>query len=237
MMKQSIHGRIMLLKYMRRLYHGIEMPTERTRKENYQGGSKNVMIKANGKFPSPREFNEFFTNKKNKMRLQDFLKKEFSVLATQNGVDILYSVQSKCHNLRNHKRVEQFECIKSEADQILFFIYSQIRQAGINDTVVIDAEDTDVIVLSAWVAHEVDGNLGVKSKKNIFDCEKLCTPEFAKVIIQLYYHTGADAVSAFFGHGKKSVMKKALKCPAFTESVGAEINRYIARIYHRIDLQ
>ena len=67
---------------------------------------------------------------------------------------------------------------------------------------------------------------GVKLKKNIFDCEKLCTPEFAKVIIQLYYHTGADAVSAFFGHGKKSVMKKALKCPAFTESlesVGAEI--------------
>ena len=197
-----------------------------TRKENYQGGSKNVVIKANGKFPSPREFNEFFTNKKNKMRLQDFLKKELSVLATKNRVDMIYSVQSKCHNLQNNERLEQFECIKSEADQILFFVYSQIRRGGIHDTVVIDAEDTDVIVLSARVSHEINGDLGIKWKKNIFECEKLCSPELAKVILQLYYHTGADAVSAFFGRGKKSVMKNALKFPDIAqslESVGTSV--------------
>ena len=89
----------------------------------------------------------------------------------------------------------------------MFFIYSQIRKEGICDTVIIDAEDTDVIVLSARVAHEIDGDLGMKWKKTFFDCKKLCSFAHSKVAHQLYYHTGADAVSAFFGHGKKSVIR------------------------------
>ena len=39
------------------------------RKDNYQGGSKNIIIKRYSKIPTAREFNEFFTNKKNKCRL------------------------------------------------------------------------------------------------------------------------------------------------------------------------
>ena len=68
-----------------------------------------------------------------------------------------------------------------------------------------------MIVLSARVAHEINGDLGMKWKKTFIDCKRLCSPEFSKIIVQLYYHTGADAVSAFFGHGKKSIMKNALK--------------------------
>jgi len=34
---------------------------------------------------------------------------------------------------------------------LIFFIYSQIRKSGILDTVVINAEDTDTVVLSAFV--------------------------------------------------------------------------------------
>ena len=48
----------------------------------------------------------------------------------------------------------------------------------------------------------------------------------AKVIVQWYYHTGADAVSAFFGHGKKSIMKNVLKFPSIShtlESVGTGV--------------
>ena len=81
---------------------------------------------------------------------------------------MLYSLQRECYNLQNLERVEQFECIKSEADQILFFIYLQIGKECICDTVIIDAEDTDVIVLFARVAHEIDGDLGMKWKKTFF---------------------------------------------------------------------
>ena len=132
------------------------------------------------------------------------MKKELSVLARKNNVDMLYSLQRECYNLQNLERVEQFECIKSEADQILFFIYSQIRKECICDTVIIDAEDTDVIVFSTGVAHEIDGDLGMKWKKTFFDCKELCSSAFSKVVLQLYYHPGADAVSAF------SVMERGL---------------------------
>ena len=49
-----------------------------------------------------------------------------------------------------------------EAGTIIFFIYSEIRKSGILDPVVIDAEDTDVVVLSAFVAHNTDGILAIK---------------------------------------------------------------------------
>ena len=42
---------------------------ENRKKDNYQGGSKNVIIKPDGKFPQNKEFSEFFTNKKNKIRI------------------------------------------------------------------------------------------------------------------------------------------------------------------------
>eukprot|EP00794_Sanderia_malayensis_P000931 gene931-241_t len=77
--------------------------------------------------------------------------------------------------------------------------------------VVIDAEDTDFLVLAAHVAHKVNGILGLKRKKEIYDCKQLCTAEVSKIIVPLHIHTGADAVSGFFGHGKKSVVEKTVK--------------------------
>ena len=48
----------------------------------------------------------------------------------------------------------------------------------------------------------------------------------AKVIVKWYVHTGAAAVSAFFGHGKKSVMKNVIKYPSIAlslENVGKQL--------------
>ena len=45
---------------------GIKDSEHEKRKDNYQGGSKNIIIKRNFKFPTACEFDEFFTNKKNK---------------------------------------------------------------------------------------------------------------------------------------------------------------------------
>ena len=70
--------------------------------------------------------------------------------------------------------------------------------------VVIDAEDTDVVVLCAHVAHKIEGVLGFKRKKSVLDCKKLCTADMASIIVPLHIHTGADAVSGFYGCGEKS---------------------------------
>ena len=156
-----------------------------------------------------------FKNSGNKIRLQQFLKKEFRLLARQYPtVRFVYSVRSNCWDLSAESedaQVKEFQCYHLEADTILLYVYSQLRKNGINDAVVIDAEDTDVIVLAAYVSHQINGQLGIKRKGDIFDCKSSCSKEVAKIIVPLHIHTGADAVSGFYGHGKKSIFQSVVK--------------------------
>ena len=163
---------------------------DRRSTSQYEGGSKNVFIKPDGKCPNARELNDFFKNKSNKIRLQQFLKTEFlSFALDDSSVSILYSVQSICTDLLNGKRKEEFECEHMEADTIIFYIYAQLRKMRRTETVtvtVIDAEDTDVVVLAARVSPEIDGTLGIKKKKGVFNCAMLCSEEMSKIIVQIH---------------------------------------------------
>jgi len=86
-----------------------------------------------------------------------------------------------------------------------------MRESGITEDIVIDAEDTDVIVLCAYAAHRVEGSLGLKRHGSNYDCKKLLTEEIANVIIPLHANTGADAISSFFGQGKKAIFDRVVK--------------------------
>ena len=108
-------------------------------------------------------------------------------------------------------QIKEFQCYHIEADTILLYIYSQLKKNGINDAVVIDADDTDVIVLAVHVAHQINGDLGMKKKGDIFDCKSLCSKEVAEIIVPLHIYTGAGAVSGFYGHGKKSIFRSVVK--------------------------
>ena len=117
-------------------------------------------------------------------------------------------MRSNCWDLsaeNEDAQIKEFQCNHIEADTILLYIYSQLRNNGINDGVVIDAEDIDVRVSAAYVAHQINGDLGIKKKGNIFHCKSLCSKKVAEIIVPL--HTGADAVSGFYGHGKKSIFQ------------------------------
>ena len=184
---------------------------DRRATSKFQGGRKNVFIRPNDSLPKSQGFNDFFRNKANKIRLQQFHKTEFSILCSNEAQNVLYSIQSYCIDLQTGQRREEFECRHMEADTILFYIYCQLRKSKITETVVIDAEDTDVVVLAARVSHQIEGVLGIKRKQIVFDCSKLCTEETSRIIVQLHVATGADSISGFFGHGKKSVMQNALK--------------------------
>ena len=156
-----------------------------------------------------------FKNSGNKIRLQQFLKKEFRLLARQcPTIRFVYSLRSNCWDLsaeNEDAQIKEFQCYHIEADTILLYIYSQLRKNGINDVVAIDAEDTDVIVLAAYVALQINGDLGIKKKRDIFDCKSLCSKEVAEIIVPLHIHTGADAVLGFYGHGKKSIFQSVVK--------------------------
>ena len=74
---------------------------------------------------------------------------------------MFYSTKDECWDLRHMCRRPELECLHTEADTIMFYIYSQLRVSGVTDTVILDAEDTDVVALSAKVAHEMEGDLGL----------------------------------------------------------------------------
>ena len=54
-----------------------------------------------------------------------------------------------------------------------FYVYDQIRKSGDATPVVIEAEDTDVLITAAFVTTKICGVLGIKMKKGIFDCYQL----------------------------------------------------------------
>ena len=85
---------------------------------------------------------------------------------------------------------------------IMFYIYSQIRKSS-NVDVVIDAEDTDVVVSCSYVSSILPGTIGIKRKKGIFNAKCLTTQEMAKSIIRFHVMTGCDSISSFFGQGKQ----------------------------------
>ena len=120
-------------------------------------------------------------------------------------------MRDRCWNLKNDVEMEEFTCQHMEADTILLYIYSQLRKSGVEDAVVIDAEDTHVMVLAAYVAHQIKGTLCIKRKRVIYDCKTLCRSDVYDVIVLFHTHTGADAVSSFYGHGKPSIFNTAMK--------------------------
>ena len=81
----------------------------------------------------------------------------------------------------------------------------------ISPPIIIDAEDTDVIVLSSLVSHTESGVLGIRRKKSSFYCNELCSPELTSIIVQLHVLTGPDSTSGFFGRDKNAVVKNVLK--------------------------
>ena len=87
--------------------------------------SINVYPKSGNKFPMQQEFSRFFLNKRNKIRLQQFLKQEFQMLVNNHlEINFVYSIQSVCVNLRTTQRIADYECEHIEAYTMIFYIYS-----------------------------------------------------------------------------------------------------------------
>ena len=142
-------------------------------KRNYVHGSKNVYIKAVDELQNKTNLSKNFTNKSNKIRSQNYLKMEFQRLSqSYPKKTFIYSVQRNCEDLKTGTKLPSYECNHQEADTIMFFIIHALRQVGNDSTIVIDAEDTDVIALSYFASHQENGVLGIRRKKSIFDCNK-----------------------------------------------------------------
>ena len=132
---------------------------------------------------------------------------------TPNLPDIIYSCGTVAVDLKTGKEITEFQCNQSEADTIMFSIYATIRSHGLDDTVVLDTNDTDCYVQAAALSHVLPGVLAIRRKNQFVTARELCPPSMAKVIIQLHALTGNDSNNGFFGHGKRSIYDKVAKNP------------------------
>ena len=132
----------------------------RNAEKTFIRGTKNLVIRTNDGLPSSKDFNDFFKNKSNKIRLQQFFKAQFTAEAKTLDCDVIYSIQDKCCRLVTGQRKEYVECHHMEADTIIFYIYAKLKEKGELITVIIVVEYTNVVVLAAHVAHEIPGVLG-----------------------------------------------------------------------------
>ena len=94
-------------------------------------------------------------------------------------------------------------------DTILLYIHSQLRKSGVQYAFFINVEDTDVLVLVSYVAHQLEGMLGLKRKKSIIDCA--LNKDISDISIPFHIHTDADTISSFYRRGQPSVFDSAMK--------------------------
>lgn len=85
--------------------------------------------------------------------------------------------------------------------------YSQIRKSGIHTNVVIEIEDTDVHILTAYITN-INKILTITRKHNIINCRILCQQKIPDIIIPLPIHSGSDTTTVFFAHGKTTIVEK-----------------------------
>ena len=188
--ERSTHGQIMLIRYFftimnRHLnaktvifvndpYDVIDsVKTEEHVRRNCIYESKNVYIKPIDELPNKTNLSTFFSNKSNKIRLQNYLKVEFQKLSQSfPGKELIYSIQRNCEELKTGINIPYYECYHQEVDTILFYIIHALRQTCNHNIIIIDAKDMDVIVLSSLVSHIESGVLGIRRKKSSFYCDK-----------------------------------------------------------------
>ena len=179
---------------------------------SFLSNTANIYMKTDGKLPLHQEFSNMFNNPQDKIHSYAMGSRIWYV--KKPDVKFIYSVRNMCLDVSSdggNERLEEFECQQTEADTILLYIYSQLHKSKIINTIVLDAEDTDVVVLSAYVAHKLNGVLGIKKNKYIYDCKQLCTEAEYQSVIPLHIFTGFDAATAFFGHGKRTVYESVMK--------------------------
>ena len=179
-------------------------------------------MRSNQVLPSASTFRGFFGNSENKIRLQKFLHVEFQMLV-DNKVDIYYTINQRCYHLNRDKLSLEYTCYHHEADTRIFYHAEIITRSRNYIVLTIDSDDTDVIFISAYYAHTTEVPVLLYKKGRLYNCKRLCSSEEAAIILPFHAFTGADYVSAFFGHSKATIWKRLNDNLLLLSKLGREI--------------
>lgn len=186
----------------------IKDAEHKKRSRLFIGGAKNIYPATDETVPPAKQFNGFFVNPENKTRLQAFLLEEFKVLAEKNIKKVYYTYKEKCFVCFPFSAKQSYFCHQEEVDTRMFYHAKLVDQRPDVDSIIIDAEDTDVVVISAFASTILRKNLIWYKRKQKYKCKDLCQRKVADVLIGFHALTGADAVSGFYRKSKKTLFKK-----------------------------
>ena len=180
---------------------------------------------------TPKQFKKFLSNGQNKEQLIEFLFSSWKCVVPEcfYGIEIFLCHQEFCHSLRvvdNEVVVEEIhelECDHEEADTRMIL---HAKHASTNySNILIRSPDTDVMLLSIPLAHEVVGSVyfvtGTGSCSRISNVSSLANKlgtTLSNALLGLHVFTGCDSVSAFRGKGKVKAFKFMLEMPNFCET-------------------
>eukprot|EP00112_Aurelia_sp_Birch-Aquarium-sp1_P024471 Seg7765.2 transcript_id=Seg7765.2/GoldUCD/mRNA.D3Y31 product="hypothetical protein" protein_id=Seg7765.2/GoldUCD/D3Y31 len=144
-----------------------------------------------------------------------------------------YDIQMTIKDCEHVKRssvyageIPEYTCYHHEADTRLFFHASILDRKTVASRISVDSEDTDVVPIAAKVAHKISKELCLYRKGHNYDCKSLCSPEVVSAVLPLHALTGADVVSGFYGHSKKTVfngmVKNGQQSPQLISDLGRE---------------
>ena len=88
---------------------------------------------------------------------------------------------------------EKFCCLYLETDTAMLFLYSRTKGYYQTTPVLIDSEDTDVVVISAYAT-----SIMVNLQSDVsFNAKDLCSKKICKTIVPLHVMTGCNVTSSF----------------------------------------
>ena len=174
-------------------------------------GSRNIFPSSNLAVPLARNFNSFFGNAKNKIRLQDFQFKELTEFTKNHEKTFVYTLQERWYSTDPVATLHCSFCHQHESDTRMFYHASKPDRRSDISSIAVDAEDADVAVIVSYASFKFEKELLLYRKKKILLCKQLCPGDMSSVIISLHALTGADAVSGFYGHSKKAIYEKVKK--------------------------
>ena len=90
----------------------------------------------------------------------------------------------------------------------MLFLFSRIRENDKTTPVLTDSEDTDLVVMCAYAATIINGELAIRRKRNNFSAKELCSKEMSKITVPLLVMTSCDVTSSLFGVGQRTVQTR-----------------------------
>ena len=145
--------------------------------------------------------------------MQEYLLEESQNLTVRYQKKIVYSLKKARLSIEQLSLTteQEYFCHQHEVDTKKFYHAKILDSRNDISAVVIDAEDTGVLVIFPYASHKLEKDVVLYRRNKLIKCKSFCSAEMASVLIGFHALTRTDVVSGFYGHSTKTIYTKIQK--------------------------